>query len=86
MTTTPGQTDSVADEIAKTAQTFLGSATKGLPDNGKLQVLVEIPGKDAPDFKNTLTRLPGVKGATGEISSAGVAEKISIVVQLTEVK
>jgi hypothetical protein len=86
LTTEQGQSASVADEIVKAAAKFPGSATKGVPDNGRTQVLVEIPGKSGPEFKNSLSSLPGVKGVTGEISTAGGDEKVSVIVQLTEAK
>jgi hypothetical protein len=86
LTTETGQTAAVADEIVKAASKFPGSATKGVLDNGRTQVLVEIPGKSAPEFKNALSSLPGVKGVTGEISTASGDEKVSVIVQLTEAK
>ena len=86
LTTEQGQSGSVADEIVKFATKFPGSATKGVLDNGRTQVLVEIPEKSAPEFKNALSSLPGVKDVTGEISTAGGDEKVSVIVQLTEAK
>ncbi|HKS04597.1 MAG TPA: hypothetical protein VJR49_04500 [Chthoniobacterales bacterium] len=86
LTTEQGQSAAVADEIVKAAGKFPGSATKGVLDNGKTQVLVEIPGKSAPELKNALSSLPGVKNVSGEISAAGDDEKVSVIVQLTEAK
>jgi hypothetical protein len=86
VTTETGQSGSVADEIVGAAGKFPGSATKGVLDNGRTQVLVEIPGKSAPDLKNAISSLPGVKNVSGEISTAGGDEKVSVVVQLTEAK
>ena len=86
LTTARGQSESVADEIVKAAAKFPGSATKGVQDNGRTQVLVEIPGKSAPEFKNALSSLPGVKDVTGEISTSGGDAKVSVIVQLTEAK
>lgn len=86
LTTERGQSGAVADEIVKAAAKFPGSATKGVLDNGRTQVLVEIAGKSAPEFKHALSSLPGVKDVTGEISTAGSDEKISVIVQLTEAK
>src|SRR5205814_82065 len=42
-----GQGEAVADGIVKAAKKFLGAATKGVPDNGQLQMLVEIPANKA---------------------------------------
>ena len=81
-----GQSEAVADEIIDTAQKSLGSATKGVPDNARIEVLVEMPPNYAAEFKNSLARLPGVKEVKGEVSSANSTEKISIIVQVSELK
>ena len=86
ITTERGQSDSVADGILKAAKKFLGGATKGVPDNGQIQVLVEIPANKAAEFKTALTPLPGVKEVNGEVATTTSTEKISILLQLTEAK
>jgi len=86
LTTAAGQSSAVADEVVRAAQKFLGSATKAALDSGRINVMVEIPGKAAPDFKNTLPLLLGVKDVTGEISAASPDEKVSVIVHLTESK
>jgi hypothetical protein len=86
VTTEAGQSGAVADEIVRASQKFLGSATKAALDNGRIDVVVEIPGKTAPDFKNALPLLLGVKEVTGEISAADPTEKVSVIVHLTEAK
>ena len=85
LTTEAGQTSAVADEIVRDAQKFLGSATKATLDN-RIDVMIEIPGKTAPDFKKALSVLLGEKDVTGEISAADPNEKISIIVHVTEAK
>ena len=85
-TTETGRSSSVADELVSAAGKFSGSATKGVVDNGRIQVLVEIPGKSAADFKNAISSLPGIKNVTGEISTGASDEKTAVVVQLTEAK
>jgi len=86
ITTERGQSDAVADGILKAAKKFLGVATKGVPDNGQIQVLVEIPANKAAEFKSALSPLPGLKEVSGEISASNSAEKISVIVALTEAK
>jgi len=86
LTTERGQSGAVSDEIVRAAQKFLGSATKAALDNGRIDVVVEIPGKTAPDFKNALPLLLGVKEVTGEIFAANPDEKVSVIVHLTEAK
>ena len=86
LTTDAGKSTAVADEIVQAAQKFSGSATKAALDNGKIDVVVEIPGKTAPDFKTALSLLLGVKEITGEVSAADPNEKVSVIVHLTEAK
>jgi len=86
ITTERGQSDAVADGILKAAKKFLGGATKGVPDNGQIQVLVEIPANKAAEFKGALSPLPGVKEVNGEILTGNFAEKISVIIALTEAK
>ena len=85
ITTERGQSEPVADEIVKAAQR-LGTATKGVPDNGRIEVLAEIPANNTAEFKSSLAGLAGVKVVNGEVSAAGSTEKISIILQLTEAK
>jgi hypothetical protein len=86
ITTERGQNDLVADGITTAAKKFLGAATKGVPNDGEIQVLVEIPSNKAPDFKSSLSPLPGIKEVNGEVSTTSSTEKISIILQLTEAK
>jgi len=86
ITTERGQSDAVADGILKAAKKFLGAATKGVPDNGQIQLLVEIPANKAAEFKSALSPLPGLKEVSGEVSAGNSAEKISVIVALTEAK
>ena len=76
----------MAQAIVEAAQSSLGTATKGVPDNGRIEVLAELPSNVAIEFKSSLAHLPGVKEVNGEVSSANSAEKMSIIVQVTEVK
>jgi hypothetical protein len=86
ITTERGQAASVADEVVKAAAKFAGSATKGVPDEGRIQVLVEVPGKSAADFKSALSSVHGVENVSGTIATAGGDEKVSIIVQLADTK
>jgi anti-sigma factor RsiW len=86
VTTERGQNAAVADSIVKAAKNSLGTATKGMPDNDRIQVLAEVPSNDAIEFKSSLAHLAGVKEVNGEVSSADSEKKISIIVQVSEVK
>src|SRR5438552_2489402 len=84
--TEQGQNNSVADGIVTAAKKFLGAGTKGVPNDGEIQVLVEIPANKAAEFKSALTALPGVKEVNGDVATTNSAERISIILQLTEAK
>ena len=86
ITTEQGQTNSVADGIVTAAKKFLGAGTKGVPNDGQIQVLVEIPANKAAEFKSALTPLPGVKEVNGDVATTNSTERISIILQLTEAK
>src|SRR5207237_842109 len=86
ITTERGQSDAVADGILKAAKKFLGEATTGVQHNGEIQVLVEIPANKAAEFKSALTALPGVKEVNGDVATTNSAERISIILQLTEAR
>jgi hypothetical protein len=86
ITTERGQNDSAANGIMTAAKKFLGAATKGVPNNGEVQMLVEIPANKAAEFKSALSPLPGLREVNGEVPASNSAEKISIILQLTEAK
>jgi hypothetical protein len=86
ISTEHGETNSVADGIMKAARKFLGAGTKGVPNDGEIQVLVEIPANKAAEFKSALTPLPGIKEVNGEVATTSSTEKVSIILQLTEAK
>jgi hypothetical protein len=86
ITTEQGQTNFVADGIVTAAKKFLGAGTKGVPNDGEIQVLVEIPANKAAEFKSALTPLPGVKEVHGDVATTDSTERISIILQLTEAK
>src|SRR5207237_1060143 len=85
-TTEQGQNKFVADGIVTVAKRFLGAGTKGVPNDGEIQVLVEIPANKAAQFKSALTPLPGVKEVNGDVATTNSTERISIILQLTEAK
>jgi hypothetical protein len=81
-----GHAQAVADEIVQLAKRLQGTATRGIPEGGRVGVLVEIAGRRAEEFRDALRNLGGMKDG-GKISippSPNSEEKISIVVQVTE--
>src|SRR4029077_7122064 len=59
----PGKMDVVADEVVTIASRFGGSATKGLPDQGRLSVLVDVPSNREPEFRAAISSIAGAPGS-----------------------
>ncbi|HEU5247305.1 MAG TPA: hypothetical protein VFU09_09470, partial [Candidatus Udaeobacter sp.] len=86
-----GKMEVVADEVVTIATRFGGSATKGLPDQGRLNVLVDVPSNRESEFRATISSMIGqatpantaIPGAPGSATPA-TAEKRSFVVQIVE--
>jgi hypothetical protein len=89
-----GKLETVADEVVTIATRFGASITKGLPDQGRLSVLVDLPSNREPEFRAAISSIAGevLPGSTppataaqrvgSAISSPG--EKKSFVVQVVE--
>ena len=82
-----GKLEAVADEVVTIASRFGVSATKGLPDQGRLSVLVELPANREPEFRAAISSMiDGKQGSTPPATEANQAkgEKKSFVVQVVE--
>ena len=89
----PGRLDAVADEVVAMAARLGGFATKGLPDEHRIGVLVDLPSNRESEFRaaiaSVVTEKPGsptpatAEGASGSTTPA-TAEKKSFVVQIVE--
>ena len=55
----PGKLEVIADRVVTIASRFGGSATKGLPDQGRLKVLVDIPSNREPEFRAAISSMVG---------------------------
>ncbi len=87
VTAEPDRAGMVADEIVQLATRLEGSATKGIPDGERIEVLVEITAKRINEFQSALTNLAGAKGTSvATPSTSHDDEKISVVVQVSEGK
>lgn len=84
-----GHLEAVVEEITLMARRLNGMATKGVPDNGRIEILTELPASRVAEFKNVLTIIGGVKsvGPTESVPTDGASnQKVSILVQVTEAK
>jgi hypothetical protein len=83
-----GKLETVADEVVTITTRFGGSATKGLPDHGRLSVLIDLPSNREPEFRAAIASMvgeqqPGSRSpATTTVPATG--EKKSFVVQVVE--
>jgi len=68
-----GKLETVADQVVTIATRFGGSATKGLADQGRLSVLVDLPSSREPGFRAAISSIMG-KASPGSSGSevAGV--------------
>jgi hypothetical protein len=85
--------ETVADEVVVIATRFGGSATKGLADNGRLSVLVDLPSNRESEFRAAMSSMVGeTRGSPTSGTAAqppastipATAEKKSFVVQIVE--
>jgi anti-sigma factor RsiW len=93
----PGKLEDVADQVAATAQRLGGSATKGIPEQNHVGLLIDLPANREMEFRAAIAAV--AREATGSSTAAitaaegGLAsptpatatpEKISFVVQIVE--
>jgi anti-sigma factor RsiW len=89
-----GKLEVLADQVVTIASRFGGSATKGLPDQGHLKVLVDIPSNREAEFRAAISSMVGealpasptaatASQAPGSPSPA-TGEKKSFIVQIVE--
>jgi hypothetical protein len=56
-----GKLDTIADEVVGIVSRFGGSATKGLQDNGRISVLVDVPPNREQEFRTAIGSIAGEK-------------------------
>ena len=82
-----GKIDTLANEVVTIAGRLGGSATKGLQDSGRLNVLVDVPSNREQEFRDAVASISGnTPGATPPVTAKApaTAEKKSFVVQIVE--
>ncbi len=86
--TTSGRLNAVADEIVTMAGQLGGSATKGLPDQHRLSVLVDLPGNRESEFRAAIASIAEeapISPVPSPIETAAPSsEKKSFIVQIVE--
>ena len=82
-----GKLDAVADEVVAIAFRLGGSATKGVPDQGRLSILVDLPSNRESEFRTGLASIGEARSestAPATVMTPATAEKKSFVVQIVE--
>jgi hypothetical protein len=78
-----GKLDAIADEVVAIVSRFGGSATKGLQDNGRISVLVDLPPNREQEFRAAIESIGGERLAstnpatTAEPGSSAFADEPS---------
>jgi hypothetical protein len=88
----PGKMDVIADEVVTIASRFGGSATKGLSDQGRLNVLVDVPSNREPEFRAAISSIAGAPGSATPTTASkapgspipATGGKKSFVIQIVE--
>jgi hypothetical protein len=83
-----GKLDAAADNVIAIVSRLGGSATKGVPEAGRLSILVDLPANRESEFRGAVASIQGGGSSTGspepESSTPATAEKKSFVVQVVE--
>lgn len=88
-----GRLDAVADEVVAIVSRFRGSAAKGIPDRGRVSIIVDLPANRESDFRNSIASIQSTRllaSATAAnapkpgSSTPATTEKKSFVVQIVE--
>jgi hypothetical protein len=84
--TATGKLDAVADEVVTIASRFGGSSAKGLPDQGRLSVLVDLPSNREPEFRAAIASITGAPESSTPAAAVAATTpgKKSFVVQIVE--
>ena len=82
----PGKLNEVGERVVSIAQSFGGSATKELPDEHRLGVLVDVPADRESDFRSAITSLNGTQPSASPANGTPSAssEKKSFIVHILE--
>jgi hypothetical protein len=82
-----GKLDVVADRVVAIVSELAGSATKGVPDAGRVSILVDLPANRESEFRGEIAEISGnTPGSTPPATATAppTGEKKSFVVQIVE--
>ena len=78
-----GKLETVADEVVTIATRFGGSATKGLADQGRLSVLVDLPSSREPEFRAAISSIMGKAPPGSSALAEATADKLPATIGLS---
>jgi len=90
-----GKLDAVADTVVAIVSGLGGSATKGVPDAGRLSILVDLPASRESEFRGAVASIQGggsqkspapIKSSEPGSPTSDTDEKKSFIVQIAEAK
>jgi hypothetical protein len=82
-----GKLDAVADRLVAIVSELGGAATKGVPDAGRVSILVDLPANRESEFRGSIAAIGGDSPAStppATAASSEITEKKSFVVQVVE--
>jgi hypothetical protein len=83
----PGRLDAVSDEVAAIVHQVGGSVTKGIPEEHRIGLLVDVPANQASAFRRKLAAIAGLNGsspAPAESTAASGPETNSFAIEIVE--
>jgi len=82
----PGRLDAVANEVAAIVQQLGGSVTKGIPEQHRIGLLVDVPANQATAFRRKLAAIAGINPSSPppDESSGSDADMKSFAVEILE--
>jgi hypothetical protein len=82
----PGRLDSLADQVAAIAQELGGTETKGIPEQHRIGLLVDLPANREEEFRRKIAAIAGMNPAlpTPDESPPSASEKRSFAVEIVE--
>src|SRR6266404_2170897 len=91
----PGKLDAVADKVVAIVSELGGSATKGVPDAGRLSILIDLPANRESEFRGAIASIQGGESSQSPAPAGSpqpgspipaTDEKKSFIVQIAEAK
>jgi anti-sigma factor RsiW len=86
VTAPPGRLDAVANQVVDLAQRLGGAASKGIAEEHRVGVLVDLPSEREAEFRAEIGRIPGAqfRADASSGSNSGTSDKRSFAVEIVD--